>query len=138
MDEVFRIKKDKIRAKSIFLLAKDRFEFIEFYPKEKVYKIIEESYESIKELLTSLMYFEGYKTLSHIKLLEFANSKFDLFSPSEYKLIENLRKFRNGTMYYGQNISSSFLDNHLSSIEKVILKLIRFVEDKLSEAENEF
>lgn len=130
-EEIFKIKKDKIRAENIFLRAKDRFEFISFYPKNKVYKIIEESYESLKELLISLMYLEGYKTLSHVKLIEFIQEKFGIFSEREFKLIDNLRKFRNGTMYYGEKISSDFLDNHFENIDILIKRLIEFVEDKL-------
>lgn len=130
-EDVFKIKKDKMRAEDLYLRAKDRFEFISFYPKEKVYKIIEESYESLKELLTSLMYLEGYKTLSHIKLIEFIQDKFNLFSDKEFRLINNLRKFRNGTMYYGEKISSGFLDNHFNEIIFLNKKLIKFVRDKL-------
>lgn len=130
-EEIFKIKKDKIRAENIFLRAKDRFEFISFYPKDKVYKIIEESFEVIKELSTSLMYFEGYKTLSHIKSIEFIQEKFDLFSEKEFKLVDNLRKFRNGTMYYGEKISSDFLENHFENIDSLIRRLIKFVEEKL-------
>ena len=130
-EEIFKIKKDGVRAEDLFLRAKDRFEFIPFYPREKVYKIIEESYESIKELLTALMYFEGYKTLSHIKLIEFVQEKFSIFSDSEFKLIDDLRKFRNGTMYYGEKISSDFLDNHFEKIDVLIKKLIKFVEEKV-------
>jgi len=131
MEDVFKIKRDKLRAEDLYLRAKDRFEFISFYPKDKVYKIIEESYESIKELLTSLMYTTGYKTLSHIKLIIFTNKKFDLFTESELKLVNSLRKFRNGTMYYGEKISFDFLDNHNEKIGLLINKLIKFVKDKL-------
>jgi len=135
MDEIFKIKKDFERAEDLFLRAKDRFEFISFYPKDKVYKIIEESYESIKELLTSLMYFEGYKTLSHISLINFIQDKFKLFDDKEFKLIDNLRRFRNGTMYYGEKISINFLDNHLDKINILMNKLIKFVDKKLKENE---
>ena len=131
MEEVFSIKKDNIRAKDLYLRAKDRFEFIPFYPEEKVYKIIEESYESIKEFFTSLMYLEGFKTLSHIKLIFFIQERFKLFKDKEIKLINTLRKFRNGTMYYGENISKDFLDNFKEDINKIIKKLISFVGREL-------
>ncbi len=131
--EIFKIRKDKERAEDLYFRAKDRFEFISFYPREKVYKIIEESYESIKELLISLMYFSGYKTLSHIKLLEYVQKEFEIFNEKELKLVKNLRKFRNGTMYYGQKISSNFLDNYFDEITFLVKKLIKFVEKKLGE-----
>lgn len=127
-DEVFKISKDKDRAEDLYNRAKDRYEFLPFYPKDKTYKIIEESYESIKELLTSLMYLGGYKTLSHIKLLEFIQQEFQLFNDKEFHLIDTLRKFRNGTMYYGEKIEADFLDNYFEDINLLVKKLIRFVE----------
>jgi len=132
MEDVFGIRKDKERAEDLYERAKDRFEFIPFYPKEKAYKIIEESYESIKELFTALMYLEGYKTLSHIKLLEFVQKKFNLLDEKEFRLVDNLRKFRNGTMYYGQKISSDFLDNYMKEINRLINKLIISVGGRLN------
>ena len=48
-DKIFKITKNLVRAKSIFELAKDRFSLIKIYPREKVYKIVEEYYEVIKE-----------------------------------------------------------------------------------------
>ena len=70
-DEIFKISKDKERAKDLFEMAKERLELLKLIPKDKSYKIIEEYYEIIKELLTAIMYLDGYKTLSHIKLIEY-------------------------------------------------------------------
>lgn len=130
-EEIFKIRKDIERARSIFGIAKDRFELIEIYPKEKVYKIVEEYYESIKEMIVSMMYFEGCKTLSHIKMIEWIGD-YEIFSEKEIKLIDKLRKLRNGTLYYGEEVSKDFLDNYCKEIEKVISKLIKFVEGKLN------
>ncbi len=129
--EIFRIRTDIERAKSIFELAKDRRELIKIYPKEKVYKIIEEYYESIKELIVSLMYFEGFKTLSHIKMIAWLNQNYNLLSETEIKLIDNLRKLRNGTLYYGEKVNKIFLDNNEDRIKEILNKLIKFVGDKL-------
>ncbi len=132
-EEIFKVKKDRERAEYLFLRAKDRFEFIPHYPRDKTYKIIEESYESIKELLTSLMYLMGYKTLSHVKLLEFMQEKFHFFDEKESRMVNTLRKFRNGTMYYGEKINADFLDNHFDEIAKLINKLLDFVEGKIND-----
>ncbi len=72
-EKIFKIRKDIERAKGIFRIAKDRYSLMHIYPKEKTYKIIEEFYESIKELILSLMYLKGEKTLSHIELIEWFN-----------------------------------------------------------------
>ena len=70
-EEIFKISKDISRAKDLFQISKERLEIIEILPKDKTYKIIEEYYEIILELMTSIMYLDGYKTLSHIKVLEY-------------------------------------------------------------------
>ena len=76
MDEIFKISKDKERAEDLFEMAKERLELLKLIPKDKAYKIIEEYYEIIKELLTAIMYIDGCKTLSHIKLIEYFSSNY--------------------------------------------------------------
>ncbi len=131
-EDIFKIRKDTERAKSIFELAKDRAELIKIYPKEKVYKIVEEYYESIKELIVSLMYSRGIKTLSHIKMIEWLGKEHSLFSETEIKQIDNLRKLRNGTLYYGEKINQMFLENNQKQLQTILDKLIKYVENKLS------
>jgi len=131
IEEIFKIRKDIERAKSIFEIAKDRLNLIKIYPKEKVYKIIEEYYESIKEFIISYMYFEGFKTLSHIKMIEWFAQKNQILSEAEIRLINNLRKLRNGTLYYGEKVNKIFLDNNERGIKEITNKLVKFIEDKL-------
>lgn len=133
MEEVFKITKDIERAKSLFDLAKDRLKIIEILPREKIYKIVEEYYEVIKELLTSLMYIEGYKTLSHVKLIDYFDKNYGLFEDHEIKLINDLRKFRNGTLYYGELVKKEFLINNEKEIKQIINRLIKFIGEKLNE-----
>jgi|SRR3989344_299581 len=130
-EEIFKIRKDIERAKSIFEIAKDRLNLIKIYPKEKIYKIIEEYYESIKELIISYMYFEGFKILSHIKMIEWFAQKNQILSETEIRLIDNLRKLRNGTLYYGEKVNKIFLDNNEKNIKEITKKLVKFIEDKL-------
>lgn len=131
MEDVFKISKNIERAKNLFDIAKDRLKIIEIFPKEKVYKIVEEYYEVIKGLLTSLMYLDGYKTLSHITLIEYFNKKYQILEEFQIKLMDTLRKFRNGTLYYGEKISKDFLINNEKEIKKIINKLIKLVEERI-------
>jgi hypothetical protein len=55
-DKIFRITQDRERAKDLFVMAKERVDIIKILPMDKLYKIIEEYYEVVKELITSLMY----------------------------------------------------------------------------------
>ena len=122
-EDIFRITKDRERAKDLFIMAKDRLGMIQTIPKDKTYKIIEEYYEILKELLTSLMYADGYKTLSHIKLIDYFSEHYGELDNFQIKLIDTLRKFRNDIVYYGKRISHNFLINHKSGIENIIKRL---------------
>jgi len=131
-EDIFRITKDKERAGDLFVMAKERLGMIKTIPEDKTYKIIEEYYEIIKELLTALMYADGYKTLSHIKLIAYFSEHYKELEHSQIKLIDTLRKFRNDIVYYGKKISHNFLINHKRGIENIIKILIKVVEYKLS------
>jgi len=130
-EEIFRISKDKERAKDLFEMAKERLELLELIPKDKAFKIIEEYYEIIKELLTAIMYLDGYKTLSHIKLIEYFSSNYKELNEKELKLIDTLRKFRIGIVYYGRKISQDFLINNENEIKKIVKTLLKIVEGKV-------
>jgi len=130
-EEIFRISRDRDRADDLFEMAKERLELIEIIPKDKTYKIIEEFYEVIKELLTAVMYLDGYKTLSHVKLLEYFSSNYDELDEKEIKLIDRLRRLRNGILYYGRRIGKEFLINNEEDVRRIIEILIELVGRKL-------
>jgi len=113
-------------------MAKERLELLKLIPKDKAYKIIEEYYEIIKELLTATMYIDGYKTLSHIKLIEYFSTNYKELDENQIKLINTLRKFRIGIVYYGRKISQEFLINNKAEIKKIISILMKLVREKSS------
>jgi len=131
MEEIFKITKDRERAEDLFIMAKERLDIIKILPKDKTYKIIEEYYEIIVELITSVMYLDGYKTLSHVELINYFKKNYSELDDSEIQLSDSLRKFRHGIVYYGKKISSEFLENNEKNIQKIISKLIKFTEKKL-------
>jgi hypothetical protein len=133
-EEIFRIRKDKARAKDLFEMAQDRLKLLKLIPRDRAYKIIEEYYEIIKELLTAIMYLDGHKTLSHIKLLEYFSSRYRELTEREVRLADSLRKFRIGIVYYGRKISQDFLVNNEDEINKIIEILLKLVERKIKES----
>lgn len=131
MEEIFKITPDKDKARALFEMAKDRFEDIPLIPKEKYYRIIETYYEVIKELLTSAIYSDGYKTLSHIKLIEYFFENYPDLNEKQIKLIDKLRKIRNDIVYYGKQIKEEFILNNEEDIKEIINILIKFMGKKL-------
>ncbi len=125
-NEIFKISKNKIRIKSLIEMAKERFNDIN--KETKTYKIIEEYYEIIKELITALMYSNGFKTLSHKMLIVYLEQNYKEFDKSQIILIDELRKLRNNILYYGQKIEKEFLINNENDIKLIINKLFKIVK----------
>ena len=132
MEEVFKINKDLRRSKDLLEMAIERItKIIPILPKETPYKILEEFYEVIVQLITAIMYIDGYKTLSHISLIEYLRKNYNNFKAHEINVIDTLRKFRHGTVYYGKKEGSEFLVNNKELIETVIDKLITVIKRKI-------
>lgn len=131
-DEIFKINKDKERAKDLFIMANERLkDILPVLPRNKPYKIMEEYYEIILELLTALMYADGFKTLSHISAIEYCARNYSCLTENESKIIDILRKFRHGIVYYGRKISGDYLINNESPIKTIVNKLSKLVKDKI-------
>ncbi|GBE20163.1 hypothetical protein BMS3Abin17_00899 [archaeon BMS3Abin17] len=132
-EEIFIISKNPIRAKALLDMAKERLEDIK--KETKTYKIIEQYYEVAKEIIISLMYSNGFKTLSHKLLIEYLEKNYSkFFDREEFILIDELRRLRNGIVYYGKRIDSIFLRNKESQIKKVINKLLKVCRDNSRES----
>lgn len=122
---IFRISKDSRRAEALKELAKKRYSTLSEL--KEPFRIIEEYYEIIKELLTAFIYNSGFKTLSHKSLVEFANNKIKTLSSVEISLIDELRITRNNIVYYGETVTKKFLGKREPSIKQIISKLFKIV-----------
>ena len=76
-----KIKPDKERARSLVKLAILRYKKIKTFDEEKESSlIIEGYYETAKELITAILFIDGYKTLSHKDLIEYLSLNFNTFN----------------------------------------------------------
>ena len=129
--KIFRISKDFERGKSLLDMSKERLEIIGYIPKDKAYKIIEDYYEIVKELLTAIMYIEGYKTLSHVSLIAYFKEHHSELTENQVQIVDRLRKHRNGIVYYGKKVTSAYLENNEDEIKIIINELVKVVEKEL-------
>ena len=127
-EEIFGISKNPVRAIALLKMAKDRLEDIS--KETKTYKIVEQYYEVIKELITALMYSDGFKTLSHKSLIYYLQQNYKELTKEEIILADELRKLRNNIVYYGQTVDNSFLINKEKLIIQIINKLIKLMNLK--------
>ena len=121
-EELIKISKDERRANALIEMAKERYKTITEL--KAPYRVIEEYYEIIKELLTASMYKLGYKTLSHKVLVEFSKEKIKSLTNREIELIDELRVKRNNIVYYGEKVNLEFLKSREPIIKEIIEKLI--------------
>ena len=121
MSDIFKITKDERRARALIDLARNRY--LTISELKEPYRIIEEYYEIIKELITAFMYKSGLKTLSHKALVEFAKENIKVLTSAEISLIDELRIKRNNIVYYGETVSKEFLKSREESIKRLINKL---------------
>jgi len=127
-ENIFRITKDIVRARDLFQMANERYtEIIKILPRDKPYKIPEEYYEILVQLITGLMYSDGLKTLSHLSLINYLK-EYPSINKAEIQLIDSLRKFRHETVYYGKKIGGEFLVNNEEEIKRVVDKLINLLK----------
>jgi len=125
MHEIFRIQKDPERAKALIKAAKQRFiELDNIRNLVSGSRIIEFYYDIIKELILALMYKDGYKTLSHVAMIEYLRVNSSYFGDGDIALIDSLRRKRNDISYYGKTISSSFLFQKEDQIRQLICNFL--------------
>ena len=128
-EEIFRVSASAARAKSLKDMAEDRL--LDLKHEKKPYKLVEQYYEIIKELITALMYADGYKTLSHKSLIAYLEKNYNAaFGKDEFILMDDTRKLRNDILYYGKQVDKSFLINHEGRLKIIISKLLNMVNKK--------
>jgi len=101
--------KNEARAKSLLDAAEKRKNVMEKYLPlngETSVKIIEECYDVIRELLEAKLINEGYKTYSHEAAVSYL--KVLGFSQDKIIFLDELRKVRNGTKYYGEQTDEEY------------------------------
>lgn len=131
-DQVSRIVPDKERARGILKLVELREKSI-IELKEDIFAtlIAEDYYEIIKELITALMFIDGWKTLSHEMLISYISKYYKEFSQSDIYTIDQMRKIRNDIAYRGFLVKQDYLARNKNTILQIINKLKQTIQRKI-------
>jgi hypothetical protein len=131
--DLIRIQPDKERTKSIMKMAEIRFRTLGSYKREEEVSLLAEGlYEVSKELVTALLFLDGYKTLSHTDLVEYRRANYKQhFTEYELGVFDEYRKNRNRIVYYGFFVEPSFVKRTKPVMEALIKKLKGICENKL-------
>ncbi|MEN7982621.1 MAG: hypothetical protein ABFQ65_04190 [Nanoarchaeota archaeon] len=121
---VKKVSSGKEAGKSLLKLVEARL--IEVKKIENPTLKVEAYYEILKELITILLFNEGYKSYSHECLISFLKRKFsDKLSLGKIELINQLRLLRNDIAYRGIFVEKDYLNRN----EKEILIIINLLKD---------
>jgi len=96
--------------------------------------IVEDSYESLKELAEAKLALQGYKSYSHEAAIIFLK-RFEIITPYELRIMDELRKKRNGIKYYGKSASIDDAKMSLEFAKKFIIKLKLILDEQLGESD---
>ena len=129
--KVKEVRKNPEQARSLVELAKRRLESIE---KRKDYEypqlLIEDYYETMKELVSALIAVHGYKSYSHECLISFIRQFYpDTLASSQLRFLDDLRKLRSDILYRGREIAEDYLDRNSSEIERILELLFEKVDE---------
>src|SRR3989344_9155629 len=104
---IIKVTTDKEKVKSMLILIKEREEFVSSIDNEKfTTNTVENYYELIKELASSLILLDGFKSIgenAHRDLIDHLINYKD-FSQEEIIFMNNLRIKRNNSSYEGKKI----------------------------------
>jgi len=132
-NKVKRVQKNPEQANSLLELAKRRFESIE---KRKDYDypqlLLEDYYETIKELISALLTIHGYKSYSHECLISFMEEFYPrTLTQSHLRFLDDLRRLRSDILYRGRDIAEDYLDRNLSELERILELLFEKVDEEI-------
>jgi|APSaa5957512622_1039677.scaffolds.fasta_scaffold38739_2 hypothetical protein len=133
-----KISPDKERAKSLFKMAveseKSRKKIFSIFANDEDQTMLAQNYyEAIRQLILSLMLFDGFKTWGENAHRETINylKKYKEFTTQEIAVLQDLRMRRNRGMYEGKFIRKPYLENNKEKLEMIIKKLKGISEGRL-------
>ena len=132
--KVKKIKQNPEQAKALFQLAQRRLESIKKRRNDEYPQLLIESYyEAIKELISSLLAVNGYKSYSHECLVSFLEQYYP-GNLEDFQLIflDGLRKLRSDIQYRGRDIADDYLNRNTPTIEKIIEILYNIIKKELN------
>ncbi len=122
---------DKEKVKSIIKMIKDREDFLKNIDIKKFPGIFSENfYEIIKELATTILLVEGFKSVGENAYRDLINflSRYKEFTDEEIFLMNDLRIRRNQRLYEGKDINLDYLLNKKDRLKKIVQKLKKILK----------
>lgn len=111
--------------------AKDSIERLELAKSiinsQKPKYVLENAYESIRELIDAILFLDGYKSYSHEASVTYLIKLG--FSISDVMKVDLLRRKRNGIKYYGEEANKKEAEESLKIASEFVQKLLNKREE---------
>ena len=123
------------KVKSIIKMVDSTLEMIKSIDIAKFSSnVTKEYYDVIRELLTTILLLDGYKTYgegAHKKLIEYIKENYKELNNYEISLVDDLRIIRNKISYDGFFVERDYIERKTGDIKEVIKKLKIIINNKL-------
>ncbi len=133
-DNLIKITPDKEKAKSILKMVDTTLDMIKNIDISKFSSnVTKEYYDVIRELLSVILLFDGYKTYgenAHKKLIEYIQENYKELTEYEISLLNDLRIKRNKIAYDGFFINKDYIERKIPDIQSIIQKLKDIIKKK--------
>lgn len=125
--DVQKITPNTTRAKALVNDAFSRLNDLKSINMKKLSKLFfEYTYDALRDFVDSILILDGYKSYSHEAPIAYLSKKgFDVVVVKQW---DDFRYKRNGSKYYGQNISSEDAKSILDFYNKIKSKLDKIFE----------
>ncbi len=125
-------RKDPKLATNLIKSGVDRIRYAESHKltKEDAQYILENSYESLRELADAELAVQGYKSFSHEAAISFLQ-RFPEFKRPDLEIFDKLRKKKIGIKYYGESASIEEAKFSLEFAKEFIIKLKLLLDKQL-------
>ena len=134
-DKVSRQRPDREKARGLLKVVELRELKLSSFELPAFATLLAEAYyEVVKELITGILTWDGWKTTSHELLIGYLAKFCPEYSRAEIVLIDQLRRMRNDIAYRGIMIPPEFLDRNQKNILSVISKLKKTLNQRLDKA----
>lgn len=97
---------------------------------KNAFQILENAYESLREIVESLMSAEGYKAADHVAAIAWTANYLDL-DQAETNKLHKFRKLRNASRYEAEEIKPQQTEEILEFADEFEVKLRQVLTDKL-------
>lgn len=115
---------ESIKKKALLRLKRAKETVIS---KDNISFIVEDYYETIKELLVAYMLKNGMRSKNHQCLISYFHKENPEYERETF-LVSQMLFFRNRLDYYGEDIPMDFYDTNKEEFEKIIDIILKILE----------